>query len=107
MIQVPAKKDPAPLTKDDLSGTIRKAIREEYPEPVSARDVSDIVRKVIRGESLKEELWRDAVKEGIEAAVWDLSGYAIITVFLLMVTGIILASSVFSVLVYLLIGQSL
>ena len=82
-------------------------MREENPNPVTQRDVADTVKKVIRGESLKEELWSAAVKEGIEAAIWDISGYAIITVFLLMVTGIILASAVFSVLVYILIGQAL
>ncbi|MCK4327990.1 MAG: hypothetical protein KAW41_06030 [Candidatus Diapherotrites archaeon] len=104
---VPKKKNSGPLTSQDVAQTVRRVIREENPNPVSAHEVSDIVRKVIRGESLKEELWRDAVKEGVETAIWDISGYAIITMFLLMVTGIILAASVFAVLIYLMIGTAL
>lgn len=85
------------LTPEEIQETIRSAVAENT---VSKRDVEDTVRKVVRDTSLKEELWRDAVKDGVVAAMWDLSGYGMIAVFTLMVTGIVISALLFSVLGY-------
>ena len=67
---------------------------------LSREDVRDAVKDVIRNETLKEELWKNAVKEGMETAMWDISGYWIISVLLLIVTGIVLAAGVFGAMGY-------
>ncbi len=85
------------LTTEEIENTVKEAIAKNT---VSKRDVEDTVRKVVRDTSLKEELWRDAVKEGVVAAMWDISGYGLIAVFTLMVTGIVISAFLFSVLAY-------
>jgi len=72
-----------PLTRKEIEETVQQA-----------------VRKTIQDTSLKEDKWRDAVKDGVVAALWDVSGYGMIGVFTLMVTGIVVAALLFAVLGY-------
>lgn len=98
------KKKAAALTKADIRDVVRDVMKKE--EEVTKSDVELAVNKALKDITLKEDMWKDAVKEGVEAAVWDVAGYGVVATFLLMVTGIIIASFIFAFLGYVVLGAA-